>query len=192
MRTGDELRHDAKVAVVGALICALVVVSGCLWLKYRPSLQITETPAAAARQSDGSLLLERKPDAKAKPMHAMPNGGKAERKVSVDVQPARADCPICTVDLTLVRMPDDTRRVVASSPTGEVLGGLDVPIVPLKIAKDYPWAIGGSRGTGSEAWGLWVDRDIARIRIGGEVNKTGVSVDGDDRYEARIKLGFRF
>lgn len=171
---------------VGILIAACV----CVWYELRPTK--TETPAAAERQPDGSLVLERKPDANAKPAHAMPKGGKAERAVRVDVQPARADCPICTVDLTLVRTPDDSRRVVASSPTGDVLGGLDVPIVPLKIAKDHPWAAGGSHGTGTDSWGLWLDRDIARIRVGAELNKTGVSENGDDRYEARIKLGFKF
>jgi hypothetical protein len=164
-------------AVVGWVICAD-------W--YAPE-QVTETAAVEQRQADGSLALERKPDANAKPAHAIPKGGKAERVVSVNVQPERADCPVCTVDLTLVRMPDDTRRVVASSPTGTVLGGLDVPIVPLDVGRDYLWAAGISRGIGGEAWGGWVDRDFGLLRTGIEANKVS-----DDRYEARIKLGVRF
>lgn len=165
-------------AFFGAATCALF---------YAPK-QINETPAVAVRQPDGSMVLERKPDAKAKPVHAIPKGGKAERVVRVDVQPERVDCPICIVDLTLVRMPDDTRRVVASSPTGTILGGLDVPLVPLNIDKDRPWAAGISRGTSTESWGAWVDRDLWEVvRFGGEVNKVG-----DNRYEARFKLGLRF
>src|SRR4030067_133190 len=96
---------------------------------WQAPTKIVEAPAAAARQADGSLALERTAtNPKAKPVAAIPKGGKAERAIRVDVQPERADCPICSVDLTLVRMPDDTRRVVASSQTGTVLGGLDVPI----------------------------------------------------------------
>lgn len=192
MKTGAELRHDAKVFGIGALIGALVVVGGCVWLKYR-TLQITEAPAAAERQADGSLVLERKPtNPKAKPVHAVPKGGKAERVVRVDVQPERADCPICTVDLTLVRMPDDSRRVVASSPTGTVIGGLDVPIAPLVIVKNHPWAVGPSYGTGTDSWGLWLDRDFGRIRAGIAGHRVGTDKDGDEKYEARVKLGIRF
>lgn len=167
--------------IIGAFIGA----AACAW--WNAPEQVDETPAAAQHQSDGSLVLGRKPDAKAKPVHAIPKGGKAERVVRVDVQPERADCPICTVDLTLVRMPDDTRRVVASSPTGTVLGGLDMPLVPLNIDKAHPWAAGISRGTGGEAWGGWLDRDIGFLRIGVEANKTGI---GD--YEGRLRIGVRF
>lgn len=38
------------------------------------------------------------------------------------------DCPPVQVDLSLVRMPDKTRRVVASSPDGQVVSGIDVPV----------------------------------------------------------------
>lgn len=167
--------------MVGAFVGA-----GALAAWHMPSQKV-ETPAAEVRQGDGSLVIERKPDAKARPTHAIPRGGEAERVVRVDVQPARADCPICIVDLTLVRMPDDTRRVVASSPTGTILGGLDVPLAPLKIEADRPWAAGISRGTGGESWGAWLDRDVGPLRIGGEANKTG-----DNAYEMRFRLGGRF
>ena len=49
---------------------------------------------------------------------------------SIPAQPIAdsCDCQPVTVDLSLVRMPDKTRRVVASSPTGQILSGVDVPI----------------------------------------------------------------
>lgn len=150
--------------------------------------KIIESPAAAARQADGSLVAERTAtNPKAKPVHAVPKGGKAERTIRVDVQPERTDCPVCSVDLTLVRMGDDTRRVVASSPTGVVIGALDVPIMPIEVEKHHPWAVGISRATGEESWGVWLDRDIGPLRIGGEANKTG-----DNNYEARLRFGIRF
>jgi hypothetical protein len=148
---------------------------------------VVETPAAAQTQPDGSLVLERMPDSKAKPENAIPEGGKAVRVVHGEIKPKEPDCPICTFDLTLVRMPDNTSRVVLSSQTGTILGGLDVPVATLKIDKDHPWAAGISRGTGFESWGAWLDRDFGPVRFGGEANK-----NGDGQYEARIKLGLRF
>lgn len=168
--------------IVGAFVGAAAIT---LWQAPK---QITETAVKEQRQADGSLVVERTAtNPKAKPVHAIPKGGKAERAIRVDVQPERADCPRCSVDLTIVRMPDETRRVVASSSTGIVIGALDVPIVPIKIEKKRPWAAGISRGTAEESWGVWLDRDFGPLRVGGEANK-----NGNDNNEARLRLGFRF
>ena len=174
------------------LILGMFLGAAALHLWQKPE-QVVETPAAEAVQKDGSRVLERTATTpKARPAHALPKGGKAERKISVDVQPERADCPLCKVDLTLVRMPDDSRRVVASSTTGTILGGLDVPILPIEVDRDHPWAAGISRGTSGESWGVWLDRDFKMLRIGTEINKIETDTNRDDKYEARIKLGLIF
>ncbi len=49
------------------------------------------------------------------------------------------DCPPVQVDLSLVRMPDRTRRVVASSPDGQVVSGIDVPIELLSVPRIPRW-----------------------------------------------------
>lgn len=49
-----------------------------------------------------------------------------------------AACPPITVDLSLVRMPDKSQRVLASSPDGSVVGGIDVPVqdpAPFKVQR---------------------------------------------------------
>ena len=181
---GQTFMDRAKCVGIGVILGLLVAACVWGWLAPKP---IIEAPAPAARQADGSLVLERSPDKKAKPAHIIPKGSKTERIVSVDVQPERADCPLCRVDLTLVRMPDGTRRVIASSTTGSVLGGLDSPSAPLFIDKEHPWAAGISHGTGTESWGIWIDRDLWRLRVGAEANK-----NGDEHYEARVKLGIKF
>ena len=176
---------------IWTLILGMFLGAAALSMWQRPE-QVAEAPAVAERQDDGSLVLERAAtNPKARPAHAIPKGGKAERKISVDVQPERTDCPICTVDLTLVRMPDDTMRAIASSPTGTILGGLDVPILPLNVWRDRPWAAGISHGTGEEAWGAWLDRDFEYLRLGGEINKISEN-NYESRYEARFKIGLRF
>ena len=125
------------------------------WWIGMPVALPPEPPAPSVRQADGSLVIERV-DPKtqpAKPPHAIPKGANEMRRVSVVVQPPKGtikqslqvepkpdhipqpgrmadlcDCPSVTVDLSLVRMPDKSRRVVASSPTGQILSGVDVPI----------------------------------------------------------------
>lgn len=41
---------------------------------------------------------------------------------------ANSLCPPLTIDLSLVRLKDQTHRVIASSPDGTIVGGLDVPV----------------------------------------------------------------
>ena len=123
---------------------------GLGWKIFRPKpLATVETPAAAARQADGSLILERAPDANAKPAQQIPKGAKVERIERIQVRassaPAAATAPTngsglpaaaltpalpstTTVDLTLLRMPDESQRVVASSPDGTIVGGVDIPV----------------------------------------------------------------
>lgn len=114
-----------------------------------------ETPALAQIMTDGSLMLERKPDATVKPKQALPAGAHLERSVSVAVraktsgsgQPGEASPAAVThVDLSLVRMPDQTRQVIASSPDGEIVGGLDVPVEAATVQRVQKWTVTGLVG----------------------------------------------
>lgn len=51
------------------------------------------------------------------------------------------DCPPVTVDLSLVRLKDKTRRVVASSPDGQILSGLDIPIEAAPEVRIPRWTL---------------------------------------------------
>ncbi len=150
----------------GIAIFGVGLLSGILGMYLWPAATVVETAEPEQRQADGSLALGRAPDANAKPKNQIPTGGKAERTIRVDVQPPRADCPICTVDLTLVRMPDDTRRVVASSPTGTVIGGLDVPILPIVLDRPKVWAAGALY---NGRWGALISRDFRWLSVGGAI-----------------------
>lgn len=163
------------IGFIAGLIVASIVVA--VW----PRGKTPETYAPAVRRSDGSVVLERQPAAKPAVTHKLPAGGKRERSVHVDVKPTDPDCPLCSVDMTLVRMNDGSRRVIASSTTGEVVNGIDIPLLPADPS--LKWAAGVSYGQG---WGGWLDRDIGRLRVGIEVNDT------DGGVEARGKIGFRF
>ena len=188
-----------------------VVGLACGWGLYTPTQPAAETYAAPERLRDGTLVIERKPDANPpKAPHALPKGAKEERRVQVVVKPPKApifkdhgiqasdhfadvgkidscECPPVTVDLSLVRMPDKTRRVVASSPNGQILSGIDVPIESTKIPRVLAWAIGGTYSyDGAHRFGGFVDRDLGPFRLGVEAfqSQTG--------WTAQARAGIRF
>jgi hypothetical protein len=57
------------------------------WWLYTPGAPKWEPPAPAVRQSDGSLILERKSDPTTKPPAEIPRGDKLVRVVTVEVRP---------------------------------------------------------------------------------------------------------
>jgi hypothetical protein len=173
-----------------AIVAITLIGTGFLvaWEIYRPKPAKPETAAAAVREKDGSLELERAPSgipqgapAGTKPIKAdpdIPKGGKVERIVEVTVDPTdnalprvspggvqtpRTNaslapgapgahvCPPVTVDLTLVRMKDKSQRVLASSPDGSVVGGIDVPVDEVKIPKIPRWTAAGLVGYDTHA-----------------------------------------
>lgn len=169
----ERLRDLGIGFVVGLLVAAVLV---AVWPRHP-----TETYAPEERRKDGSVVLERQPGAKPNIVHRPPAGGKRERSVHVEIKPTAPDCPLCVVDLSVVRMNDGSRRVIASSTTGEVVSGIDIPL--LAAEPQLKWAAGVSYGQG---WGGWLDRDIGRLRFGIEVNDT------DTGMEARARAGVRF
>lgn len=154
----------APVAV--ALIVAFAAGMGVEWVIQRPRSVPPETPAPEVRQADDSLMLAKQPDQNAKPAHQIPSGAKVERIVSVTVipsaevmpqtdgfdlqdvgSPASAmPCPPVRVDLTLVLQADQTRRVIASSPDGRVVGGLDVPVDVPDKPRETVWTVSALAG----------------------------------------------
>jgi hypothetical protein len=153
-------------------ICAVAIFAGGMslgWKMRAPKPGKLDPPAAAIRQSDGSLILERKLDPNAKPAQEIPKGSVVERIVYVTVKPRASGvdqlptiggalpvvvapavatpCHPVRVDLTLIRQPDQTRRVIVSSLDGDVIGGLDVPVesAPEQI-RAQKWAVTGLIG----------------------------------------------
>lgn len=194
---------QAKAAVCGLIFLFGAILGLCLGYGiYHVAPAVPETYAAPIVQRDGSQVLERKPDAEAKAAHQMPAGATLERIVRVKVQPKPAglpeqhslagpgvkpDCPPVDVDLSLVKMPDDSRRVVASSPDGDVVGGVDIPVVPsLSPVPSQLWAAGISYSSDRNA-GAWIDRNMGPFRIGLDIQQASGS-----GIEAQLRLGIRF
>lgn len=190
------------------VVAALYVVTAAsivmlLWPLPKP---IVEVAKPAVVQPDGSTVIERTDtQPSVRPPHVVPKGAKVERVVQVKVQPkistARPSMgdsasngnelsligmsppATFTVDMSLIREKDGSKRVIASSPDGEIVGGLDIPIETLTY-KSRVWAAGISVDPVHQVGGVWVERDIGRIRVGAEV--------GANRYhdfETRLRVG---
>lgn len=171
-------------------LVVLVAVAGAgLWWVTRDPPPIPEVVTAApmVRQADESVIAERAPDAKpAPPRHMLPKGAVEERRETIVISPAPAASSV-EVELSLVRMPDNGRRVVASSPDGQVVSAIDIPIqIGLAPPAPRPWAAGLSYGT-SRSIGLWVDRDVGRLVLGAAVQRLQ-----DGHAEAQLRVGVRF
>ena len=184
------------VAALSVVTAASIVM--LLWTLPKP---IVEVAKPAVVQPDGSTVIERTDtQPSVKPPHVVPKGSTVERVVQVKVKPKvviadgikdapslspdakPANNPI-TVDLSLVRLKDDTKRVIASSPDGEIVGGMDIPIETLAY-KPRVWAAGISVDPVHQVGGVWIERDISRIRLGAEV---GANKFHD--FETRLRVG---
>lgn len=154
-----------------------------------------EVIAAAPQvtQSDGSIVVERKPEARpSKPPHKIPKGSTEDRRVNLKLKPyafvsdegCKCDPEPVSVNLSLVR-DDQGRRVVASSTGGQIVGALDIPIEPALTPPElHPWAAGLSYGH-DKSPGVWIERDLGRIRVGAEVIR-----QRDQTFQGRVKIGW--
>ena len=109
-------------ALPAAIALAIVTAAALGWWLGQPK-PVRETYAPAQRQADGSTVLERRPDAQAKPKQAIPKNTKLERVSQITVQPTAIaspgkPCPPVTIDMSLVREQDGSRRrpLVLSAP----------------------------------------------------------------------------
>jgi len=186
---GWTLRTKIEAAIAVALLVAAIAV----WA-FRPAKPVPEVVKAMPQveQKDGSVIAAETPPPAdlPPPPHMLPRGSHEERRTHVVVHssaPAASACPPVTVDLSLIRNADNTRRVVASSPDGTVLSATDIPIDPAPLPPPVkPWAAGLSYGTG-HAVGLWIERDIGKLRAGIDIERGPTG-----KADARVRLGVRF
>lgn len=154
-------------------VAALAVIEGCLlgWMIYQRKPAAVEAPAPASVQADGTTVVEKVVDPKAKPKQMIPKGATVTRIDQVTVQPfasyaanglmnglprvggeapaGATPCPPVTVDLTQVRMETGQTRVIASSPDGTIIGAKDIIVEqPQSTRIPEHHVTGGYNGTG--------------------------------------------
>lgn len=186
---------------VQAIASIIVLVAGlsvsATWYFMRPK-PVIETPAAEVKQDDGSIIAARAPDPKAKPKHKIPSGAKVERTGEVTVQGATpaanpVPCPPVTIDSTLIRNPDGSKRVILSSPDGTITRAIDIPVeTAAPPPEPKTRAVGILYDPFKRIGGVFFDQDIGRVRLGVQVNQSRQKRDGPTGVEAWGKVGWAF
>lgn len=77
------------------ILISVVITLALSWQLWKPKPPVQETYKPEVKQDDGSIILEKKPDAKAKPTATIPKGSVIERVVKFKVQ---AKTPISDVN----------------------------------------------------------------------------------------------
>lgn len=200
-----------RVRQSGSLLCLGAILGlGFGWMLWRPKPMPAEPAAPEVRQADGSVQLQRAPDAQAKPAHMVPRDAVVERVVAVTVQPraSLSEIPIhgsgpaneisapspVRLDLTLIRQGDGTRRVIASSPDGDIVGGVDIPVESARPQRAMPWAAGGLWDPSERTAGAWVHRALGPAVLGVQVQQQRLPIQagGGTTIRGSIMLGIRW
>jgi hypothetical protein len=96
-----------------------------------------------------------------------------------------------TLDLTLTRTPDGGHRVIASTPDGMIVKGLDVP-VSVPTTKKYSHVAGGGYSLGG-GWLAWYHRALGeRWTVGAQVRYAPARDMEPARMGADLLLGWRW
>ncbi len=177
-----------QIKTIAGLLLAGLLLFGAYMIGVKTTEPKSENVAPAAAQSlpSGAVVLERKPATK--PAKPKKPGTKVEREVSVTVQPDQAECEPVKLDLQLVK-DGDGRRVVASSPNGQVIGGVDVPVEAAINPVSHKWAAGLSCDPANcmQTPGVWIERDLGRMRAGIDLIR-----QADGQAAARARIGWSF
>lgn len=208
--TGYQIRATL---IEVAIVLALGLLIG--WLIWRPRAAAPELAAPARVLPSGATLIERRPEnpvtAPISPdikqaVREIGHGAKLERQIQLRIQPrasvsppATANalpgapplapaCPPITLDLGLVRLADQTQRVVARSADGILLGGLDIPVQAPALPWSPKWAAGAIYRPQDRAYGGFIERDLGPFRVGADVTQAhdGIGIS------AAIRVGVRF
>ena len=185
----DVLSLPTKVKLWCLCVLVLALVGFVVWTQWpTPAQKEVVAHAPEQIQKDGSKVFERDPNAKpTPPPHIIPKGYKEERRESFSVAPspaaAASGCPPVRVNLSVAGNGVD-RRVIASSPDGDVVNAIDMPI-EAQLVPPAPrvWAAGMSYDT-RRAVGIWVDRDFNRLRLGAALRRLP-----DGKAEAEVRVG---
>jgi hypothetical protein len=146
-----------------------------------------------------------------KPAGMLPKGAVVERNVQIVVEPSRPtlaipkpahsetdfylphpgvpdlsaafQCPDVTVDLSLIKLKDQTQRVIASSPDGKIIGGLDVPVRAQPFPKPQRWTAQAMAGydtrQSKQVFGGQVSRNLGPFTVSvGAIGNTAFAAAG--------------
>lgn len=214
MTITDNLR--TYLCAVASLFCLIIGIT-IGWAIWHPRPQITiEKPAPAKVLPSGHTAIQRAPEAlpsvqAVADAFSLDHRAKVVRELHFDVapisvpaaaptvahegtqkqHPVSMSCQPVHVDLSLVKLPDGSERVVASAKGGDILNAIDMPVVSLTQSAQPKWAAGALYDVAHRRYGGFLDRDLGPFRVGVEVMESR-NYPTDYGYTAAVKVGLRF
>jgi len=154
--------------------------------KYAPAIILKDGAQVAARVPDAPI-----PEAVPRAVKQIP-GAKLVRAISIDVQPKSKDgdttCKPEHIDIGIVKMPDQTERVIVSDQSGNVTKAIDIPVAPIKLQRELKWSVGVDYDALNRRYGGFIERDVGPFRLGFDLIQTA-----DTRgFTALARVGIRF
>lgn len=101
--------------------------------------------------------------------------------------PSVCVCDPITLDWTLTSLRDGSSRMSWYTDDGEITEAVDIPVAPVRMRRDRPWAAGASWTPGKREYGLWATRDVGPLVIGAEVQQRE-----REGLVGMLKAGWRF
>lgn len=178
-----------RLMLIMMCVVAAATIGGLAWViitstSPAPTIQ---APAEAVRQADQSLVLERAPVASPQPAHQIPAKSKVQRTAKISIKPEQPHCDPLDLDLSLVEMHNRATRIIASSPTAQITGGIDHPAPAEPPPPVHRWGAGVTVDINGRLAGAWVERDLWRVRAGLDVDQRA-----DGSITPRVRVGITF
>lgn len=178
---------------LSALVLGVVAGLSSGWWLWRPKPAPVETAAAAIQlPKSGAMVIERNPAAAVPPKivaatKELNRKAKLTRAATITVQPTQPDCDPVEIELGLVKLPDNTSRIVTTSDNATVTGGVDIPVATEQVVKEMKWAAGASFDVRERSYGVFVDRDFGFLRVSAEIRQSK-----EQGATAIVRAGVRF
>lgn len=182
-----------RLKVAASLAAIMLVVIIGVWLGVKVERWMTPQPvkedvqaAPMQRLSASAVVAETDPETERAPPPPvrLPHGAVRQRASQIVARPAIGASSV-EIDTSLVRE-GDKLKLYASSPDGTITSATDFPITPALLPPEpKKWAMGLGYTTEREV-GVWVDRDVGRVRLGAEVLK------GQKGARAELRVGVSF
>ena len=145
-----------------------------------------ETFAQKVIQTDGSVIIERNPYENTKKI-IKPTDSKLIRQAFFEIKPNNE--ANIKLNLSLIRLEDQTMRIIAKTDNGTIINAVDVPIDPLGRRLEAKWGLGVIYG--NESQGLFIERFTDRFIFGLDVIKQNHFAI-NNKYAYAFRFGYKF
>lgn len=178
---------EPRQAVIESAAPAAMLRNGVQEIARQPAAPIPEAITAAAKEINPKAKVSRAISFDVKPLPIGPKPTDAVPTANNNAVITPLECAPVHIDAGIVDLPDGSHRVVIKS-NGELSNAIDIPGFLPPVVGDLKWAAGALYDVSGHSYGVFVDRDIRRLRIGVDMMK----LSPDNTFKVIARIGGRF